>query len=329
MPAVDEFNLIARLFAPLAARHPGALGLTDDAALLECPPGRQMVLTADAMVAGVHFFPNDPPEMIARKLLRVNLSDLAAMGATPQAVLLTACFPQGVTHEWLDRFAGGLKTDLDEFSIALIGGDTVATPGPLTLSVTALGDVATGSALRRSSARSGDQIWVSGTIGDAAFGLFVAKGNAERLDRDSAAVLLDRYRLPRPRISLGQALVGVAHAAMDISDGLVGDLGHICKASGVGAIIEAAAVPLSAAGQAAVDAEIGYGLGTALSGGDDYELLFTAPPEAAQIIGDLQFSLGLRLTPIGRVVEHQGVIVQGADGRVLDLPKGGYRHFSA
>ncbi len=325
---LDEFSLIARLFAPLAARHPGALGLTDDAALLDGPTGRQWVVTADAVVAGVHFLPDDPPDLIARKLVRVNLSDLAAKGAEPFAVLLAACFPVGATGDWVERFAGGLKADCDEFGIALIGGDTVATPGPLTLALTALGQVAAGHAILRSKARPGDDIWVSGSIGDGAFGLLVATGRAAGLEAPDAAQLLDRYRLPRPRLALGRRLVGLVHAGMDISDGLVGDLGHICTASGVGAVIEAEWLPLSPAARTAVDAGLGQGLETVLTGGDDYELLFTAPASSRPPLVALADELGLPLTRVGRIIDGQGVSVIGAAGLPIVLEHAGYRHFT-
>lgn len=326
MPGLDEFSLIARLFAPLAARHPGALGLTDDAALIDGPGDRQWAVTSDAMVAGVHFLPDDPPDLIARKLIRVNLSDLAAMGATPFAVLMASCFPGDVTGEWLERFAAGLKADCEEFSIALIGGDTVATPGPLTLALTAIGDIPGNSALLRSNARSGDDIWVSGTIGDSAFGLMAGRGEARSLEPAARQWLLERYRLPRPRTALGPALIGLAHAAMDISDGLVGDLGHICETSGVGAVIEADKVPLSDAVWMAIAAGLG-GIDKVLTGGDDYELLFSAAVEQAPAIEALGQALGLRLTPIGRIIEGTGVRVVGSDGRAFSLSGGGYRHF--
>lgn len=327
MSGLDEFSLISKLFAPLAARHPGALGLTDDAALIDGPEGRQWALTTDAMVAGVHFLSDDPAELIARKLIRVNLSDLAAMGAKPFAVLMACGFPQDVSAEWLDRFALGLKADCAEYSIALIGGDTVATPGPLTLALTAIGEVAESAALLRSSARMGDDIWVSGTIGDAAFGLLVGLGKAGKLDEKHRAWLLDRYRLPNPRTSLGHALVGLVHAAMDVSDGLVGDLGHICDASGVGAVLDAKDVPLSEAVRAAIAAGLGK-IDLALTGGDDYELLFTAPPARASAIEALSGAHGLRLTRIGRIIDGRGVRIVGPDGGFLSLAGSGYRHFS-
>jgi thiamine-monophosphate kinase len=326
MPRPDEFSLISRLFAPLAANHAGALGLKDDCALFPGPDGEDWAVTADAMVAGVHFLPDDPPELIARKLLRVNLSDLAAMGASPRFVLMTCAFPKGVDDGWLDRYAAGLKTDCAEFSIALIGGDTVSTPGPLTLSLTALGAVPRQSALLRSNARSGHQIWVSGTIGDGAFGLLAAQGR-QGLEPEHHSFLDDRYHLPQPRIGLGPALRGIAGACMDISDGLVADLGHICRASGVGAEIEAAALPLSAATRAAIAAGWGWGIETALAGGDDYELLFTAAPEMAERIVQIGQHLSLNLTPIGRIIGGSGVRVLGENGHELSLARGGYNHF--
>ncbi len=324
----DEFSLIARLFAPLAARHPGALGLTDDAALFDGPAGRQWVVTADAVVAGVHFLADDPPELIARKLIRVNLSDLAAKGAEPFAVLLAACFPVGATAEWLDRFASGLKADCEQFGISLIGGDTVATPGPLTLALTALGHVAAGHAILRSNARSGDDVWVSGTIGDGALGLLAATGKAGALGAQAAAALIDRYRLPRPRTVLGRRLIGLVNAGMDISDGLVADLGHICETSGVGAVVEATLIPLSPAAGAAVAAGVGQGLATVLTGGDDYELLFTAPRSSRPQLSALSLELALPLTRIGRIIEGRGVSVVDAAGQPLALGHGGYQHFT-
>ncbi|HVI53010.1 MAG TPA: thiamine-phosphate kinase [Candidatus Sulfotelmatobacter sp.] len=329
MERPDEFALIARLFAPLAASHDGALGLTDDCALFAGADGAQWAVTADAMVAGVHFFPDDPPDLIARKLLRVNLSDLAAKGAAPRFVLMTVCFPRDVTADWLERFAAGLKADCQEFSIALIGGDTVSMPGPLTLSLTALGELPAGTAILRANARPGQRIWVSGTIGDGAFGLLAAQGKASGLAAEDRAALLDRYRLPRPRTALGPLLRGIAAAGMDVSDGLVGDLGHICACSRVGAEIEAALLPLSDAATAAVRAGMGQGIVTALTGGDDYELLFTADEQQTEEIVSLSLRLGLRLTPIGRIIEGDVVRVLDAEGRSMLLGRGGYNHFDA
>ncbi|MBV8574051.1 MAG: thiamine-phosphate kinase, partial [Acetobacteraceae bacterium] len=232
-----EFALIARHFRPLAG--PAALGLEDDAAILIPPPGQELVLSADAMVAGVHFLPDDPPDLVARKLLRVNLSDLAAKGATPLGYLLTVSAQRGTPDSWFMEFAAGLAQDQAEFGIALLGGDTTSTPGPVSLSLTILGHVAPGTAVHRAGARPGDGIWVTGTIGDGALGLAVAQGRVA----DPSGFLLARYRLPQPR--LGFVIGGTASAGLDISDGLVQDLGHLCRAGSVAAEIEAALVPLS------------------------------------------------------------------------------------
>lgn len=323
---VDEFQIIAQLFAPLAQSFPGALGLTDDAALLP-PDTHETVVTVDAMVAGVHFLPDDPPDLVARKLVRVNLSDLAAKGAVPFGVLLAAAFPHGTGQDWLERFAHGLGQDMGEFGIALIGGDTVATPGPLTLSLTAMGRVAAGRAVLRSGAQAGDVVWVSGSIGDGALGLRAARGQLT-LAPEHMAALADRYRLPRPRVGLGPCLVGLATAGMDVSDGLIQDLGHLCRASGVAAIVDAAAVPLSPGARAALDQDQSL-LATILTGGDDYELLFTAPSSATASLLELAERSGVPLTAIGRMQVGSGVTVHDASGHVLSLGQGGWRHFSA
>ena len=234
-----EFSLIARHFRPLAG--PGALDLRDDAALLMPPPGRELVLTVDAMVAGVHFLPDDPPDLIGRKLLRVNLSDLAAKGAVPLSYLMTVSAPKDTPDAWFAGFAAGLAQDQARYGVTLLGGDTTSTPGPVSLSLTIIGHVAPGTAIHRFGARDGDEIWVTGTIGDGALGLAVALGRLA----DPTGFLLDRYRLPQPRVGL--ELAGIASAGMDVSDGLVQDLGHICRASGLAADIMVDQVPLSEA----------------------------------------------------------------------------------
>jgi thiamine-monophosphate kinase len=314
-----EFGLIARHFAPLAGD--GALGLGDDAALLDPPPGRTLVLAADAMVAGVHFLPNDPPDQVARKLLRVNLSDLAAMGAVPLAYLVTTAFPRGVTQDWIAGFAAGLAADQAEYGVALLGGDTVATDGPASFSLTILGHVAPGTALRRAGARAGDEAWVSGSIGDGALGLLALTG---RLPPDAA--LAARYRLPRPRVALGQALVGLARAAMDVSDGLVQDFGHLARAAGCGVEIHAADVPLSAPARGALAADPAL-LERVLTGGDDYELAFAADPADATRILAAGEAAGVAVTRIGRFVAGAGVRVQDAAGGIIELPGTGWSHF--
>lgn len=327
-PAVGEFDLIQRYFAPLAAGEPLALGLRDDAALIRPREGFDLTVTVDGMVAGVHFFADDPPDLIARKLLRVNLSDLAAMGARPLGYLLVTAFERGVSEDWIAGFAAGLAADQHEFNVSLLGGDTVATPGPMTFTLTAVGEVGRGRALRRAGAQPGDLIYVSGSIGDAALGLALRRGELASASLDPAATdyLLNRHRLPVPRLALGQALVDRASAAVDVSDGLVADLGHICTASGVGAEIEAAAVPLSpaAAGLVARQPER---LAQLLSGGDDYELCFCLPAAAAPALAALAETGGVPLRHIGRIVGGDGVVVTDAAGRAMTFAAGGFTHF--
>ena len=320
-----EFERIARLLAPLAAGWPGAFGLTDDAALIAPAAGCDLVVTTDTMVAGVHYVGDEPPDLIARKLLRVNLSDLAGMGARPLAYTLAMALPSATDDDWLQGFAAGLAADQERFGVSLIGGDSVSTAGPAVLTVGAFGEVRKGGALRRSGARPGDRIWVSGSVGDGTLGLLAVRGDLAGLDPEAIAFLSDRYRLPQPRAMLGPALLGIASAAMDVSDGLVGDLRHIAETSGVAAVLEAAAVPLSTAGRAAVDRDAAL-MTRVLTGGDDYELLFTAPPHAADRILALSKVLGLRLTAIGRVEEGEVVRVRNAAGGPIDLGHGGYTH---
>jgi thiamine-monophosphate kinase len=323
---LGEFDMIERLFRPLARNFPGALDLLDDVALIEPRPGHQIAVTADALVAGVHFRPQDPPDLIARKMVRVNLSDLAAKGARPIALFMTACFPRDVTDTWLNAFAAGLGQDLALFDVPLAGGDTVATPGPLTLSLTALGEVESGRALLRSGAQAGDDVWVSGTLGDGALGLEALEGRLAGLDPQQAHFLGGRYLLPEPRLALGHALLGTATAAMDISDGLAGDLAHIAKASGLGAKIESGKLPLSPACKAVL-AQNPARFSQILTGGDDYELLFTAPSRLRQHVLTISDALGLDLTCIGRMEEGAGVRIVDRTGAALDPGPPGYRHF--
>lgn len=321
---LGEFGRIREFFAPLAG--PGGLGLGDDAALVDCPPGQRLVVTVDQLIEGVHFLPDDPPELVARKLLRRNLSDLAAMGAAPRHYLVTTALPASIGDDWLRRFAGGLAEDQQRYGIALVGGDSAATPGPASLTLTAIGEVAAGTALRRNAAQPGDLVWVSGTIGDAFLGLGVLRGEfqaAPAADRDALA---ERYRLPEPRCDLGRRLHGIARAAIDVSDGLVADLEHICRASAVAARIALPRVPLSpaarrlVAGDPARQAQL-------VSGGDDYELLFTAPPEASAAIAALAAELRLPLSEIGGIERGAGVRLVDATGSELPLAKPGWRHF--
>lgn len=324
----DEFELIRRYLAPLAAGAPGALGLEDDAALLAAPEEGELVVTADALVAGVHFLPDDPAELVARKLLRVNLSDLAAMGARPLGYLITAAWPVPLDEAWLEAFVAGLAEDQKTFGLSLLGGDTTRTPGPLTLSLTALGAVGKGCALRRATARAGDEVYVSGSIGDGALGLMALRGEGPPLNDAQRAYLIERYRLPRPRLALGRALAeeGLASAAIDVSDGLAADLGHVLETSGLAAVFEAAALPLSEEARAALDAEPAL-LAVLIGGGDDYELIFTAAPARAEAIAALSARLDLPLTRIGQLTEGRGLTVLDAAGAEIPLVTKGWTHF--
>src|SRR6478672_7712078 len=280
-----EERLIATYFAPLAT-HPAALGLIDDAAVLTPPAGHDLVLTKDAIVGGVHFFPDDPAAAIARKALRVNLSDLAAKGAEPAGFLLALALPDGVTDDWLASFAEGLGADASTYSCPLLGGDTVRTPGPLMVSVTAFGFVPQGKMVQRRGAQPGDGVIVTGVIGDAALGLKLRREDdaARRWKLDGAmrAHLLDRYLLPQPRNAVAMLVQTHASAAMDVSDGLAGDLAKLCRASSVTAEIDATRVPLSGAARTALAAEPSL-IETILAGGDDYEILCTVPAKRAAI----------------------------------------------
>lgn len=309
-----EFERIARYFAPLADE--AALGLSDDAALWTPPHGKTLVLTVDQMVEGVHFLPDDPPGCVARKLLRRNLSDLAAMGGEPDGYLLTTALRVDTPEAWLAEFAEGLARDQKRYRIELFGGDSTSTPGPLMASVTMIGCVAPGAAWRRSGARAGDAVFVTGTIGDAALGLEAARG---KLD-DSSGHFRERRLLPEPRIGL--PLAGLVHAAIDVSDGLVQDLGHICRNSGVGAVIEAGLVPASAAARAAGESW----LEARLTGGDDYELILATPPDAEAA---LRKACGL--VPVTKIGHFSGdsdeVVVLDRAGRRMAFTRTGWRHF--
>jgi thiamine-monophosphate kinase len=304
----EEFRVIARHFAGLAG--PEGLGLLDDAAVFAPPAGRELVVSADCIVEGVHFLPGDPPETVGRKLLRVNLSDLAAMGAVPLHYLLTVSVPRETPAAWFAAFVAGLAGDQREFGISLIGGDTTSTPGPISLSATVIGHVAPGAALRRAG------LWVTGTIGDGALGLLAARGEIA----DPDLYLSERYRLPRPR--LGLRLAGIVNAAMDVSDGLVQDAGHLCRAAGLGAVIEVARLPLSAAARDARRLDV------CLSGGDDYELLLAVPAANEAALQAECRRAAIPMTRIGRFdARVEGVRVVDAAGAEIVLPLGGWSHF--
>ena len=321
-----EFDLIARFFEPLSRAAPGAFALGNDGALLTPAAGASLVVTKDLMVAGVHYPEGEEPAVLARRLLRVNLSDLAAMGATATAYALGLALPEGTDDTWVEAFAAGLARDQEAFGVALLGGDTVATRGPAVLSLTAFGTVEGDACLTRTGAGVGDDIYVSGTIGDAALGLRAVQGGLAALPPEDRAALAERFRLPEPRLALGAALVGLATSAIDVSDGLVADLGHISERSGVAARIAAEDVPLSdPARRALAGGEVE--IADLMTGGDDYELLFCAPPSGRGDIDVLCNRFGLALTRIGVTEPGQGVTVVDADGQLLALARAGYRHF--
>jgi thiamine-monophosphate kinase len=330
-PAVagsGEDRLIARYFRPLA-RHPGALGLADDAAVLTPSPGYDLVLTTDGIIAGVHVFPDAPADAIARRALRVNLSDLAAKGAKPLGFLLAIALPAGTTDKWLAAFARGLDADAEHYDCPLFGGDTDRTRGPLSVSITAFGTVPTGTMVRRTGACAGDALFVTGTIGDAALGLRLKKSSKKRASLKAAQRnhLLARYLLPEPRNAVAETLRTHASAALDISDGLAGDLAKLCRASGVSTQIEVGRIPLSDAARALVKTEPGL-LECALSGGDDYEILAAVPAGKAESFRSGALAVGVAVTEIGRLEDGDAPPqFIGPDRRPLAFQQPAYSHF--
>jgi thiamine-monophosphate kinase len=325
-----EERLIARHFRPLAT-HPGALGLIDDAAVVGVPSGHDLVVKTDAIIGGVHFFADDPPDAVARKALRVNLSDLAAKGAKPLGFLLSIALPTGIGDEWLEGFSAALGADAERFGCPLFGGDTDRTPGPVTISISAFGTVPHGTMVLRSGAKPGDRIVVTGSIGDAAIGLVLRRDPqaATRWGLDSAMEehLLRRYLVPEPRSALAEALRRHAHGGMDISDGLAGDLAKMCRASHVTAVVEVARVPLSEAARRALAAEPGL-IDAILTGGDDYEVLASV---AESEVGDLAAeaaAAGVTTTEIGTFEMGEGKArFLGRDGTELAFARPSFSHF--
>jgi thiamine-monophosphate kinase len=325
-----EQQLIARYFRPLA-RHPGALGLADDAAVLTPPEGCDLVLKADAIIAGVHFFPDDPADAVGRKALRVNLSDLAAKGAKPIGFLLSLALPTGAADAWLAAFTEGLGADAEHYGCPLLGGDTDSTPGPITVSIAAVGTVPRGGMVRRSGAQPGDAVLVSGTIGDAALGLglrrdpqWAGRCGLEPRQRDH---LLARYLVPEPRLALGEPLRLHASAAMDISDGLVGDLAKLGRASAVSAEIDVERVPLSDAAKVLVGADP-IASERALTGGDDYEILCTIAPGKLDAFRAAALRAGVPVTAIGRIVSGRAAPqFRDRHGRALAFETTSFSHF--
>jgi thiamine-monophosphate kinase len=326
--ASGEDSLIARYFRPLAT-DPGAFDLTDDAAILMAM-GADIVVTTDAIVEGVHFLPNDPPETIAQKALRVNLSDLAAKGATPAGFVLTLAL-RAVDDAWLTAFARGLGADASRFICPLLGGDTVSTPGPLMASITAFGRVPPGKMVHRRGAKPGDRVVLTGTIGDAALGLDLLRGGgvAAAFEGDAGArlALVERYRVPEPRTALAGAVRDHAHAAMDVSDGLAGDLAKLCAASGVSAVIDVPGVPLSPPAASALAAGA-VSMEALISGGDDYEILCAIPDDRFEAFAHAATAAGVAVSSIGTMIAGASP-PRFLDAQGRDLPLSGlsFSHF--
>jgi thiamine-monophosphate kinase len=316
---IGEFELIARYFAPLAKDFAGAGGLRSDNAFLAGDARHDLVVKTDTIVSGVHFLGDERPELVAARALRVCLSDLAAGGATPYVYQLALSLTRGWTERWVAGFARGLAADQRRFGIVLCGGDTTGTPGPTTISITAFGKVAHGKGLRRDGARAGDELWVTGTIGDAALGLLAARG------RLTSTPLEKRYRLPQPRTALGPHLVGIANAAADISDGLVADVGHIANASGLAARIERDQVPLSAAAQGVLSAKPLL-WSHVLGGGDDYELAIAVPTRWRVALLAASRAAGVKVTQVGAFSKGRGVVLT-VSGQPQRIAQSGYVHF--
>jgi thiamine-monophosphate kinase len=317
-----EDRLIARYFKPLA-KHPSAFQLADDAAAITPPAGHDLVLKTDGLIAGVHFFPDDPADGVARKALRVNLSDLAAKGAAPLGFLLSIALPNNFDEDWLADFARGLGEDADAYTCPLLGGDTDCTPGPTTIYVSAFGTLPAGTMVRRSGAKAGDHVFVSGTIGDAALGLRARRGELA----DPSGKLVSRYRLPQPRMALAESVRAHASAAMDVSDGLVGDLAKLCAASRVSADVEVARVPHSDAAENALTTDCNL-IEAILTGGEDYEILCTVAPDRIAAFTTESARAGVAVTDIGRIVMGDALPrFLNPKGEPLTFLRPSYSHF--
>jgi thiamine-monophosphate kinase len=326
--ASGEDSLIARYFKPIAT-DPGAFGLVDDAATLKTR-GEDIVVTTDAIVEGVHYLASDPPDTVARKALRTNLSDLAAKGAAPAGFVLTLAL-RTADENWLEPFARALGEDTKSFGCPLLGGDTVSTPGPTAISITAFGRVPEGKMVRRNGARPGDRVMVSGTIGDAALGLDILKDGATAKalagDPKGSEALIARYRIPQPRNALAEAVRGHASAAMDVSDGLAGDLAKLCAASGVSAVVDTPSIPASATA-AGLLSRRAVGIETLITGGDDYEILCTVPEAKVDAFTEAARQAGVAVTGIGTIMAGEGPprFLDG-EGREIALARLSYSHF--
>ncbi len=317
---LGEYDLIRHYFATPTPRT--VLGVGDDCALMACTPGQELAVSTDMLVEGRHFLKGTDPRRLGHKSAAVNLSDIAAMGATPRWATLGLALPQPDGH-WVGEFSAGFHGLLAAHGVDWVGGDTTA--GPLTISVTILGEVPPLQALRRSGAQAGDDVWVSGTLGDAALGLQCLLGGDDALASDARQFCLDRLETPTPRVALGQALRGLAHAAIDVSDGLLADLGHILDASGVGACLDFERLPRSAAMQRRLASPDAFPL--MLSGGDDYELCFTAAPGSASLIQQAAARAGVAVTAVGTVTTTRERVLRDAHGTPMPFAWQGFDHF--
>jgi thiamine-monophosphate kinase len=320
---LSEFDLIERYFTPSSRSGRSSradLGIGDDCALVTPSAGNQLAISSDMLVAGRHFFENVDPAALGYKSLAVNLSDLAAMGAAPLAFTLALALPTA-SEAWLEGFSRGLFRAADEYGCELIGGDT--TRGPLTISITIFGEVTFGKALRRDAAEVGDDLWVSGSLGDAAAGLNALRG-VLALPGPLRELAISRLETPTPRVGFGIALRDIANAAIDVSDGLLGDLGHILKRSGVGALVEVALLPL---GPTLQDQPDSVAIPFALNGGDDYELCFTAPVDRRDAVIAAAFKCGCAATRIGHITAQPGLVVLDRNGDHIATPPHSFDHF--
>ena len=320
---MSEFDLIRRFFTRLTGEYPAMLGIGDDAALLQIDPGMDVVVSTDMLVSGTHFFPDADPFLLGHKTLAVNLSDMAAMGAHPRWATLAVSLPT-VDETWLEKFSEGFFSLAQQHGVELIGGDT--TRGPLNLCVTIMGVVPHNMALRRDGAQVGDDIWVSGKLGDAALALAHLRKEVH-LSVADFSVCVGALHDPVPRVTLGIALRGVARSAIDVSDGLLADLGHILERSGMGASIEWESLPVSDVLRTLSASSCGVARRCVLAGGDDYELCFTAPTINRKVIENISQQLDLPLTRIGAIVPGSGCTVQAANGSVINIEDSGYDHF--
>ncbi len=321
---MQEFSFISKLLSPLTFNNKEALGLKDDAAIIPSKPGYDIVITKDMIAEGTHFFKGDDPKNLAKKLLRVNISDLAAKGATPYCCFLSIALPKNISEKWLKDFSSSLKEDLNLYGLFLSGGDTIAHNGNLVLSLTALGLIKKNKTILRSGAKEGDLIFVTGNIGDSYLGLQILKGDLQTTKKN-CELLVSRYHLPQPRIQIGKKLVNIASSAVDISDGLIADLEHICECSEAAAIINLNDIPLSTMARDITKKHPNLLLNI-ISGGDDYEILFTASQDKFKQIKQLSKSSGIPIIKIGSITKGKNIRLLDDNGKEIEIKNKGYEH---